>query len=78
MKTQKQVEIIGDALSDTMAKLIESGQQEIHVLEVMLSLAVSGCAYYGGCREMANTLRDVAAHADQWANAEEEQDRTSH
>jgi hypothetical protein len=74
MKTQQQVEIIGDALCETMTKLTENGQQEIHVLEVMLSLATSGCAHYGGNRELARLLRQVAELCDQWAEAEEKEE----
>jgi hypothetical protein len=59
--------------SDTLAALIRKGQPAIHILEVMLSLATSGAAHYGGCREMARVLRQVAEECDRWAAAEEKE-----
>jgi|tagenome__1003787_1003787.scaffolds.fasta_scaffold20362411_1 hypothetical protein len=76
MKTQHQVEAIADGLSDVMKKLIENGQQEIHLLETMLSIATTGCAHYGGCREMARMFRQLAEECDRWADVEEKQAAT--
>jgi hypothetical protein len=70
-KTLKQEQAIGDALWKTMTKLTKAGYHQVHVLETMLSIATSGCAHYGGNRELARLLRMVAETCDQWADAEE-------
>jgi hypothetical protein len=77
-KTQKQVEAIGDALSDVMKNLIKNGQQEIHVLETMLGIAVAGAAHYGGDREMAMLFRQLAEQCDRWADEAEKKQAATH
>jgi hypothetical protein len=44
----------------------------------MLSLAVSGCTYYGGCREMARMLRVLAVEYDREAAAAEKEQVSTH